>query len=138
MRGEWQIASSNLLGSEQFSGGGLQSVRGYEQGEVIGDNALFFSQELILPPMPVSTQLLRSETAGLLTPYLFHDYARLWNVHKLPGEKAFNLHSIGLNIRYQVARHGSLQVAHGWQLRDSGSNNSRNRNRLHIAANLSF
>lgn len=136
--GELQLASGNLLGSEQFSGGGVGSVRGYEQGEVVGDNAFFFSQELNLPTFSVLRRVAEGAPLDALSPYLFHEYARLWNVDKLPGERPFNLHSVGVGVRYQVGRHGNVQAAYGWQLRDSGSSDTGDNSRLHFSANLSF
>lgn len=138
VRGELQLSSGNLLGSEQFSGGGAGSVRGYEQGEVVGDNAFFFSQELNLQTFPVLRRVSEGAPMDVLSPYLFHDYARLWNVDKLPGERPFNLHSVGVGVRYQLSRHGNVQAAYGWQLRDSGSSDTGDNSRLHFAANLSF
>ncbi|WED63422.1 ShlB/FhaC/HecB family hemolysin secretion/activation protein [Synoicihabitans lomoniglobus] len=138
MRGEFQMSAGNLLGSEQFSAGGSGSVRGYEQGEVVGDNALFFSQEWHLPPFSVAKSLLKLEVRDALRLFAFHDYARVWNVDKLEGERPFSLHSVGVGLRYQLTQHGSLQASHGWQLRDSGSSDTGDNSRLHLSANLSF
>ena len=46
-----QIASGPLLSAEQFSAGGLSSVRGYLEGEVPGDNAIVGSIELRSPSL---------------------------------------------------------------------------------------
>ncbi len=138
MRGEFQVATNNLLGSEQYSAGGSGSVRGYEQGEVVGDNGLFFSQELRLPTLHPARVLLKADLRDALTPYLFHDYARVWNVDRLPGERAFNLHSVGVGLTYQFTGHANLRAAYGWQLRDSGSSDTGDNTRLHLAANVSF
>lgn len=138
VRGSFQQASGNLLGSEQFSGGGASSVRGYEQGEVVGDNGFLLSQELQFPAFTVLGRLGAGRLKDSLSLYLFEDYAHLWNVDKLPGERPFNLHSVGVGLRYQVSTHGTLQLSQGWQLRDSGSNASGKNSRLHVSANLSF
>ncbi len=138
VRGEYQRSSGNLLGSEQFSAGGSGSVRGYEQGEVVGDNALFLSQELLLPAFSPAKTFFRAAVSDTLMPYLFHDYARVWNVDKLEGEHAFSLHGVGWGLRYQWGRHASLRAAYGWQLRDSGSSDTGKNSRLHLFANVSF
>ncbi|WP_221032320.1 ShlB/FhaC/HecB family hemolysin secretion/activation protein [Actomonas aquatica] len=138
VRGELQVSTNNLLGSEQYSAGGSGSVRGYEQGEVVGDNALFFSQELRLPTVHPARSLLKAGLRDGLTPYLFHDYARVWNVDRLPGERTYNLHSVGIGFTYQLTAHANVRVAHGWQLRDSGSSDTGDNSRLHVAANVSF
>jgi len=138
MRAEFQTSTSNLLGSELFSGGGSGSVRGYEQGEVVGDKAFLFSAELVAPTIQPARQLFGSGLRDALTPYAFYDYARLWNVDKLSGERPFNLASVGFGLRYQLTQHGSLQAAYGWQLRDSGSSDTNRNSHLHISASLSF
>lgn len=138
VRGEAQFASQNLLGSEQFSAGGMGTVRGYEESEVVGDNALFFSQELSLPEMRPSRKIFKSDHPESLRPYLFHDYARTWNTDKLPGEQAFNLHSVGLGLRYQYAQYANLQFAYGWQLKDSGSSDTGDNRRAHISFQISY
>lgn len=138
VRGEVQLSTHNLLGSEQFSAGGSGSVRGYDQGEVVGDNALFFSQELIAPAVPGLRRLTGVDLRDSLQVFGFHDYARVWNVDKLPGEQAFALHSIGVGTRYQIGAHGQVQAVYGWQLRDSGSSDSGRNARLHFSASVSF
>jgi hemolysin activation/secretion protein len=138
LRAEFQTSSGNLLGSEQFSAGGIGSVRGYEQGEVVGDNALFFSAELVAPSLQAARRLFGTTTQDALTSYVFYDYARVWNVDKLSGERPFNLSSVGIGLRYQLTEHGSLQAAYGWQLRDSGSRETDRNAHLHLSASMSF
>jgi hemolysin activation/secretion protein len=138
MRGEWQMASGNLLGSEQFSAGGSGSVRGYEESEVVGDNALFFSQELLLPIMTPAKDLFDSKYPDSLRLFVFHDYARTWNVDKLPGEKPFNLQSMGAGLNYQFSTYASLRFAYGWQLKDSGSSSTGDNSRAHVSFQVSY
>ena len=78
----------------------MESVRGYQESELSGDNALHGSIELIFP-----------ELAGLLnlpkklkgTPYLFYDHAELWNKNPLPGEdKHQSINGVGAGIRGNI------------------------------------
>ncbi len=48
-RAQGQLASGALLANEQITGGGIDTVRGYLEGEVIGDHALFGRAELVSP-----------------------------------------------------------------------------------------
>ena len=138
LRSSLQLSNANLLSSEQFSAGGIGSVRGYEQGEVVGDNAFFVSQEWQLPVIPTKVLLPGYNETGLLRPFAFQDYARTWSTDRLPDEDAFNLHSIGVGLRYQVARNLSLKIAHGWQLRGSGSSDTGDSYRTHVSLQLSY
>ncbi len=47
-----QLSGEPLVDSEQFAGGGLDTVRGYLESEVLGDNALIGSFELRSPSLP--------------------------------------------------------------------------------------
>jgi hemolysin activation/secretion protein len=135
---DWQVASGNLLGSEQFSAGGSATVRGYEEGEVIGDNGLILSQEFKLPLMDVTLRLLEQSYEGSLRGFLFHDYARTWNQDRLSGEEPFSLMSVGAGFRYQMGSNVSAQFAHGVQLRDSGSSDTGDNYRTHFSLNFSY
>ncbi len=46
-----QLADSHLITNEQFSGGGLRSVRGYYSSEAVGDNGIAPSLELRSPSL---------------------------------------------------------------------------------------
>ena len=130
-RGQMQFANHNLIGSEQFGGGGAYSVRGYEEGEVYKDNGVLLSHELRLPPF-------RLRAGHTLQLYGFQDYANLWSTDQLPGERTVDLHSIGAGLDYSWGSRVSLRAAHGWQLTKSGSSETGKNSRLHISANLSF
>ncbi len=134
LRGDLQLSSFNLIGSEQFGGGGAYSVRGYEQGEVFKDNGGLLSQELRFPMWS-----FRGEHR--IQPYFFQDYAYLWSSDELPNEDGVELHSAGLGFDYSYGRNVSVRAAYGWQFIDSGSSESGESGdnaRLHLSANLSF
>ena len=131
VRGQAQLANHNLIGSEQFGGGGAYSVRGYEEGEIYKDNGVLFSHELRLPPFAL-------RPGHTLQLYGFQDYARLWSTDPLPGERAADLHSVGAGVDYSFGQRVSLRAAHGWQLSKSGSSETGKSSRLHLSANLSF
>lgn len=138
MRGEWQVASANLLGSEQFGAGGSGTVRGYEEGEAYGDNGLLFSQELLLPVMKRAKDLIHSKYPDSLRFFVFQDYARVWNVDKLLGEEPVNLASVGAGLNYQFSTYANLRFAYGWQLRDSGTSDTGDNSRAHISFQISY
>lgn len=137
IRGQLQFSpGGNLIGSEQFGGGGSGSVRGYEEGEVYKDNGVLLSQELRLSPFPL--RLGRGRLADNLQLYVFQDYARLWSTDKLPGEAAVDLHSAGVGFDYFMGQHVNLRAAYGWQFLDSGSSDTGDNSRAHFSARVSF
>lgn len=138
VRGELQLSDTNLLSSEQFSAGGSQSVRGYEESEVVGDNAYLLSQELQFPMIQTKVRLPGYEKMGILRFFVFEDYAKTWNTDKLTGEESFHLHSVGAGLRYQVAQNLTLNMTQGWQLKDSGSSSTGDNHRAHISLQISY
>jgi hemolysin activation/secretion protein len=49
LRSDIQLSTSDLVPLERFSLGGLESVRGYRQDALLGDNGLFLSGEVRIP-----------------------------------------------------------------------------------------
>lgn len=83
-----QLATANLLFSEQLSGGGLGAVRGFEPNALFGDHGLV-----------LRTSLSYTLTQLGVTPQVFVDYAALGSVERLPQERAFlEIGSIGLGV----------------------------------------
>ena len=138
-RGQFQKSSANLLGSEQMAGGGSSSVRGYEEGEAYGDNGLLLSHEIALPAIQLVNHLGLNKVKDSLQLFGFQDFTVLWNTDRLVGERRYtDLHSLGLGLRYNVGNNLSVNVAHGWQLRDSGASRSGDNSRTHLSVQASF
>ena len=106
-----QIANQPLVNSEQFSGGGLGTVRGYLESEVLGDNAAFGSVELRTPSFVkfVRTGKVLNDWRA----YVFFDAGTVTVRNPLPDQTAhFNLASIGVGTRMTLFGYlnGSLDV----------------------------
>ena len=104
-----QLSDQPLLSSEQISGGGLGTVRGYLEAEAVGDNGLFGSLELRSP------SLLHwwSDKAGDLRAYAFVEGGALKLYNPLPDQDAyFELASIGVGARARLLEHfgGSVDI----------------------------
>ncbi len=102
-----QVAGQPLVDSEQFSGGGLDTVRGYLESEVLGDNALLGSVELRSPSLP--------EFMGIneWRVFVFTEGGVLTLNDPLPEQQSqFTLASVGVGTRMQMFKHlnGSLDV----------------------------
>lgn len=104
-----QVSSQPLVSSEQFSGGGLGTARGYLEGEVPGDNAIFGTMELRSP----SLLGWLGEKTGEWRIYAFADAGHLSVLEALPGQQSqFDLVSIGAGTRFELWKHlnGSLDA----------------------------
>lgn len=114
-----QLASANLLSSEQFSLGGFNSVRGYEEREVNVDNGLIFNLELRTPPLSLFSLSENWKRKGRdqLRFLLFFDYGYGQNHKRFDGEKRFPpLMGVGPGLRYAIEKYLSLRVDYGWNL----------------------
>ena len=105
-----QIADQPLLSSEQFSAGGLDTVRGYLEGEVPGDNAFGTSLEFRSP----SVISWLGQKSGEWRFYIFGDAGWVTIDSPLPEQASrFSLESFGVGSRIQVFDHlsGSIDAA---------------------------
>lgn len=126
--GQW--SSARLLPTEQFGLGGENSVRGYDERILNGDDGISAQLELRSPSrhlmgrIPDQTQVL-----------VFVDAGRDWQHGLQPGETEATLASAGPGLRLQVGTHGIVKADYGWQLeRLAGTRSAR----VQLSAILSF
>lgn len=120
MRGaiDWQLSPRPLISNEQFSLGGVGSVRGYREAEVLGDSGLRATLEL---GYTVPTQGLFGAGADdidwRIAAFVEGGYA--WNQAPLPEEVSkFKMGSVGVTTRFDLYDiiYGQLDLA--YQLRN--------------------
>ena len=102
LRSNFQLADRPLVPIEQFGLGGINSVRGYRQDSLLGDNGYFASSEIRLPIYRNSRQNLLLQ----LTPFV--DFGTTWdrgkrNFNDSNRGKSDTLASIGLGLRFQLS-----------------------------------
>lgn len=133
-----QVADTNLLSTEQFGIGGWNTVRGYTEFELRGDQGWFTNLELYTPPIPLA-RLFRWEGKQAEVRFLgFWDYGQVANVTLLPGENPDGeLSSAGAGMRLFLDRHFSARMDYGFQLLDSGFN-QRFDSRIHLGLVFSY
>jgi hemolysin activation/secretion protein len=113
-RGQGQLAGQPLIDPEQFSGGGLDTVRGYYESEAAGDNSVAGTLELRSPSL---LGLVGAETLGEWRVHAFVDGALL----TLPAQTSrFELASAGLGTRLRLRDHFTGSIDAGWPLLDEG------------------
>jgi hemolysin activation/secretion protein len=105
-----QVSDSPLINSEEFAAGGVGTVRGYLEAEVLGDDAVVGTIELRSPSLLGWMKRAGNEWRI----YLFADGAFVHAEDVLPEQQAdFTLGSFGLGTRIQIFDHlnGSLDLA---------------------------
>ena len=112
-----QLASEPLLSGEQAAGGGLDTVRGYREAEVVGDSGAFGTLELRSPS-------LLSHLAGLkagLRLIAFADAGWLKVIDPLPDQKNhFDLASYGGGATFRLADNFNASVFASVPLKTQG------------------
>ncbi len=127
MRAVGQVASRNLLYSEQLGAGGIDSVRGYFTDAALGSQGILVSQEIRSPAFGL-TQLLRTggEVGDTDQIGIFWDYGHVSQVRPVPGATGqADLSSAGIDFHVTVDRYVDLKFDIGWQLRNVPGTNRR-------------
>ncbi len=101
-----QLTNDPLLAIEKLAVGGVDTVRGYRENQLLGDNGVILSMELRIP-------LASDYTALHLIPFV--DMGRSWNKRQ-SGKR--NLHSVGLGLHWRPNPQLSVEFFWGWALDD--------------------
>lgn len=120
LRANGQMATGALIANEQFSLGGLNSVRGYYEGDVFGDAGWFTSAELRTPfitaPVPVGDRAV----PVWLRASVFMDYGQGFLLEAPAGrDDSLSLWGAGFGVSANVNNHFDVRVTVGWPLLDS-------------------
>jgi len=136
-RGTAQVASTNLLGSEQLGFGGYESLRGYDERIVNGDNGVIVVDELRTPAFHLDEVRRRAGMADGLVGLVFVDCG-VAGVHEpLPGEsRSTTLASTGVGLRYGIGPDFSLRADYGWQLKRLAAETTHSR--IHVGVTVAY
>lgn len=130
LRSDLQLADRSVVASEQFSAGGVLSVRGYNEDEILGDNGFFFSAELINTVWEIPEWDLSLE----LNP--FFDFGRIWNSDSLLIETN-TVSSIGVGLGLFLGDKLTARVDWGFPLIDDNlSGDSLQDKGVHFSLNV--
>lgn len=126
-----QITDQPLIANEQYSAGGAESVRGFHESEVSGDNALHGVFELAGPD-------LIDKGGWRITPYAFYDGAGLWVKSPLEGQEPLvGLQGTGCGLRGVLFGNLEFQTDLGFALMSTDRTRSGN-SYLHFKAKWVF
>lgn len=98
-----QLTPDSLLSLERFAIGGLDTVRGYSQNQLVSDNGVIGSVELRLP-------LTRNPQILQLTP--FFQFGSGWNNRGANPEPAF-IASLGTGLQWRVLPDWNVRLDYG-------------------------
>lgn len=110
-----------LPSSEQFSIGGIATVRGYEESELSGEKGYFASLEYGFP-LSKDKQSLRG--------FMFYDYGAVYNSYNLASARNY-ISSTGVGLEFfHKGWYGKVVL--GIPLEDSGDNIHKSKTRTHF------
>jgi hemolysin activation/secretion protein len=138
--GGWlQGATERLLPSEELALGGYNTVRGYDERVLIGDNGWIINNELRTPPLTLGNLLELPNGRDELQGLVFFDYGAVRLINIVPADGSDpnkTLYSVGAGFRWTVSHNFSLRLDYGYPLTQQSIN--EHRSRTHIGALLSF
>lgn len=130
---EGQVASGPLISNEQYGAGGVDTVRGYLESEVLGDAGLRQSLELRTPDL-LSSWSARVEKSYALA---FVEAAQLHVMEALPGQDPnVSVASGGVGLRFKgLGLSVDVDAAHVFR---DGANTESGDMRGHFRVNYGF
>ena len=108
LRFNTQLTPDRLLTLEQFSLGGVNTVRGYEENQVVRDMAVQASAELRMP-------IAKSNNLDILTVVPFFDSGYAWNRDN--DQKPYLLSSVGVGLIFSPRENITASIYYGYRLK---------------------
>jgi hemolysin activation/secretion protein len=120
VRANAQLSDKGLLSSEQFTLGGLGSVRGYRQNQLLADNGVFASAEVQIPILRTGN---KSAPTGILQIIPFFDIGTAWNNSGIENPSTSTLISLGMGLQWRDRNDLIARLDWGIPLTDIDSRN---------------
>jgi hemolysin activation/secretion protein len=110
------FSGTPLIPNEKYLAGGVDTVRGYMEAEVAGDQALHSTLEIRTPTLFTNTSWLQS-----LKFSAFYDIARLRTINPKDQERTSVLSSTGLGLRLKAWKYLNADLDLAWALKNSST-----------------
>jgi hemolysin activation/secretion protein len=112
-----QYSTDALIPGEQFGVGGMDSVRGFDEREVINDRGYRTSIEMQSPDVGKFISSSGMQARALA----FYDLGRVQRNHALPGERdQVSISSAGVGVRFALPNRGQLRIDYAQVLQGGG------------------
>ena len=117
LRGNAQTATSALLSTEQFALGGINSVRGYFEGDEYGDAGWFTSAELRTPFINTRVPGWSGFVPTWVRASVFMDYGQRFLLEAPTGvESQQSLWGVGFGLSANINNHFDTKFTLAWPL----------------------
>jgi hemolysin activation/secretion protein len=145
LRAMGQLSDADLLPTETIGLGGYDTVRGYDERIVSGDNGWLVVNELRTPRIQLWNITRQKGEVDWIQGLVFCDYGGIMLRNPQPGYNANEqLLSVGAGVRFQVAHNLSLRFDYGFQLDRDYANQptifvkNEPSSRMHLGLELSY
>ena len=118
-RADGQWASEPLIANEQFGAGGVNSVRGYHEGEVFGDTGWHVSLEQQTPPHTVG--MINGRIPLIIRGTVYMDYARVYLLDPLGRQDETALWGTGFGCVASIGSYWQARMLFSFPLLNAGS-----------------
>ncbi|MDZ4816691.1 MAG: ShlB/FhaC/HecB family hemolysin secretion/activation protein, partial [Verrucomicrobiota bacterium] len=116
LKAQGQLVSGPLLSTEQFALGGINSVRGYNENQILSDEGVNLRAELLSPNLMKKVGL---KNAGDFRLLVFTDYGSSHLLQPQAGQVAYEeLLSAGTGVQYRFLDYLSAHVVFGQTLNE--------------------
>ncbi|OHB83692.1 MAG: hypothetical protein A2Z38_06225 [Planctomycetes bacterium RBG_19FT_COMBO_48_8] len=136
----WIKPTERLVPAKMTSFGGMYSVRGYDEYEIVADGGLLasiqYEYDLVRHNQAVKPVTIAKQELKKLAPLAFFDYGRTNVESPVPGEKANqSLYSVGVGMAFEIGNNFSGALYYGCPLKSTDETSSGN-GRLNASAML--
>jgi hemolysin activation/secretion protein len=131
--GQW--ATEPLISNEQFAVGGVNSVRGYKEGTVYGDDGWRIMFEPRSPLYDLGLVDSRWVMRGRFS--VFTDYGEAYRIEDPLGVSPVRLWGTGCGLGLTIGEAVDMRVALAWPLLDVGSTKA-GRGMVHFSVSAQF
>ncbi|MEJ2704457.1 MAG: ShlB/FhaC/HecB family hemolysin secretion/activation protein [Sedimentisphaerales bacterium] len=125
LAGRWIEPTERLVPAKMTSFGGMYSVRGYEEYEIVADGGILasvqYEYDLIRHSQAVEQEEIGKEIdLRKLAPLGFFDYGRTYIKDPVASEREHtSLYSLGVGVTFEIGEHFSGAVYYGYPLKET-------------------
>ncbi|MHC4436126.1 MAG: ShlB/FhaC/HecB family hemolysin secretion/activation protein [Planctomycetota bacterium] len=125
----WIEPTERLVPAKMTSFGGMYTIRGYEEYEIVADGGILasiqYEYDLVRHNQAIEQETIGGEELKKLAPLAFFDYGRTNIKDPVPGEKDNQtLYSAGIGAAVEIGNNFSGAVYYGLALKDTVNTDS--------------
>ncbi|MCK4857354.1 MAG: ShlB/FhaC/HecB family hemolysin secretion/activation protein [candidate division Zixibacteria bacterium] len=128
---KWIEPTERLVPAKMTSFGGMYTIRGYDEYEIVADGGILasiqYEYDLVRHSQAVESETVAGEELKKLAPLVFFDYGRTKIESPVPGETDNQkLYSVGVGLAFEIGDNFSGAVYYGHPLKDTVDTDSGN------------